>query len=100
MEMWAECAAWLKSGGAIPADATLQADLCAPTYGFTSAGLRILESKDKLKERIGRSPDLADGLCLTFAAPVRPKLTPQMERLTCAGQPFDPMADFERQWRS
>ena len=100
MEMWAECAAWLKSGGAIPADATLQADLCAPTYGFTSAGLRILESKDKLKERIGRSPDLADGLCLTFAAPVRPKLTPQMERLTCAGQPFDPMADFERHWRS
>lgn len=100
MEMWAEMAAWLKAGGAIPADAVLQADLCAPTYGFTSAGLRILESKEKMKERIGRSPDEGDALALTFAAPVRPRLSPHMERLTGAGQAYDPMADFERHWRS
>ena len=31
----------------------------------------VLESKEKIKERLGRSPDLADALALTFAAPVR-----------------------------
>lgn len=70
IEMWEGCKKWLQAGGSIPANTTLEADLCAPTYGFTPKGLKILEAKDKVKERIGRSPDLADALCLTFAAPV------------------------------
>ena len=33
-----------------------------------------LESKDAIKERGLRSPDLADGLALTFAAEVAPRM--------------------------
>lgn len=70
IEMWEGCKKWLQAGGAIPTNTTLEADLCAPCYGYTPKGLKILEAKEKVKERIGRSPDLADALCLTFAAPV------------------------------
>lgn len=70
-EMWIEMAAWLRSGGQIPNHATLKADLSAATYLFDTSGKMVLESKEKIKERLGRSPDLADALALTFAAPVR-----------------------------
>lgn len=69
-EMWVEMAGWLKSGGAIPDDALLKADLSAPVYVFDASGRMGLEGKEKIKERLGRSPDLADALALTFAAPV------------------------------
>ena len=98
--MWAEMAAWLKGGGSIPADVVLQADLSAPTYGYTSKGLKILEAKDKLKERIGRSPDLADSLALTFASPVRPRRVDQIERQIYRSQEdYDPIKEFELEWR-
>ena len=61
---------WLASGGALPPDEALKAELSAPTYSFDNRGLLKLESKDKIKERLGSSPDLADALALTFAAPV------------------------------
>ena len=70
IEMWEGINKWLKAGGSIPANTTLEADLCAPTYGYTPRGLKILEPKDKIKERIGRSSDYGDALALTFAAPV------------------------------
>ena len=58
IEMWDKMAKWLQQGGAIPPSTLLQADLTAPTYGYTvGKNLKILESKDKIKERIGRSPD-------------------------------------------
>ena len=41
-----------------------------PHYGFSSKGQIKLESKDELKKRTGRSPDLADALALTYSVPV------------------------------
>lgn len=70
MEMWAGLRDWLRAGGSIPDDPALKSDLSTPVYGFDAAGRMLLESKDKIKERLGRSPDLADALALTFAAPV------------------------------
>ena len=101
MEMWAEMAKWLQDGGAIPPDTMLQADLSAPTYGYTTGkGLKIVESKDKIKERIGRSPDLADALALTFAAPVAPKLDQRLERqLYGSSNDYDANEEFDRSWR-
>ncbi|WP_417204115.1 terminase large subunit domain-containing protein [Sutterella wadsworthensis] len=101
MEMWAEMAKWLQDGGAIPPDTMLQADLSAPTYGYTTGkGLKILESKDKIKERIGRSTDLADALALTFAAPVAPKLDQRLERqLYGSSNDYDANEEFDRSWR-
>ncbi len=69
-EMWHDMKKWLNDGGAIPNNLTLKAELSAPTYFFNNAGKIQLESKDKIKERIGRSTDFADALALTFAYPV------------------------------
>ncbi|MDE6734828.1 MAG: hypothetical protein K2J64_05110 [Desulfovibrio sp.] len=70
MEMWQLLRDWLASGGALPPDEALKAELAAPTYSFDSRGLLRLEAKEKVKERLLRSPDRADALALTFAAPV------------------------------
>nr|DAE41686.1 MAG TPA: Large subunit terminase [Bacteriophage sp.] len=99
VEMWSSMAQWLRQGGAIPPLELLQADLSAPTYGYTAAGKQILEPKDKIKERIGRSTDCADALALTFAAPVAPRLDPRFERQVFGSADYDPIADFEREWR-
>ena len=79
----------------------LQADLCAPTYGFTPAGKKYLEPKEKVKERIGRSPDLADALALTFAAPVRLPLNSRFERQLYGddSREYDADKAFDEQWR-
>lgn len=71
-EMWFEMRDWVTSGGAIPNDMQLKQDLATPTYKFTSGqDVYSLESKDDIKKRIGRSPDLGDALALTFAFPVQ-----------------------------
>lgn len=70
-EMWFEMRDWLQAGGVLPPSVALKQDLAAPTYSFTSAtDVYALEPKDKIKERIKRSPDLGDALALTFAHPV------------------------------
>ena len=72
--MWFEMRDWLQAGGVIPRNVELMQDLAAPTYYFERASDRImLESKDDIKDRIKRSPDLGDALALTFAYPVRPE---------------------------
>lgn len=79
-EMWLDMAKWVKDGGALPKECNeLIRELTAPLYGFQGDKL-LLEPKDLIKKRIGRSPDLADALALTFAQPV---VTNQMLR-----QPF------------
>ena len=72
-EMWGEMAQWLRSGGALPVLPALRGDLCGVRYSFDASGRMKLESKDELKARIGKSPDLADALALTFAMPVMKK---------------------------
>ena len=69
-EMWYSVREWLGAGGALPPDECLKAELSAPTYCYDSAGKIKLEPKDKIKERLLRSPDVADALALTLAAPV------------------------------
>lgn len=63
---------WVKRGGALPAVAELVAELTAPTYTFKDSKI-IIEDKDQIKKRIGRSPNFADALALTFAEPEMPK---------------------------
>ena len=69
-EMWDTMCEWLENGGAIPNDSELKSELASPTYKFDAAGRKVLEPKEKIKERGLRSPDMADALALTFAAPV------------------------------
>lgn len=70
-EMWFEMAAWVKRGGALPNIPSLARELTTPTYTFQNGKFR-LEEKDQIKKRLGFSPDLADGLCLTFCLPEMP----------------------------
>lgn len=67
-EMWFMMAEWIKRGGALPNVPELVAELTEPTYTFKN-GKFLLEPKDRIKERIGRSCDHADALALTFALP-------------------------------
>lgn len=65
-EMYFRMAEWVKAGGALPYLPEMIAELTEPTYTFVGGKIQ-LEPKDQIKERLGKSPDLADGLCLTFA---------------------------------
>ena len=71
-QMWMEMAEWVKAGGCLPKIPELVSELTAPTYFFSSGKFQI-EAKDQVKKRLGRSPDLADALALTFALPDTPK---------------------------
>ena len=82
-EMWWNMAEWIKRGGAIPADGSLASELVSPNYDFTKNGKVTklkLEGKSELRKRGIASPDRADALALTFAAPVYSPLT-QLQRL-------------------
>lgn len=46
---------------------TLVGEACSIRYSFNSSGKVVIESKDQMKKRQLRSPDLADALALTFA---------------------------------
>ncbi len=70
-EMWEGMAQWIKTVGQLSDVAELKNDLCQVRYSYDMQGRMRLESKEKLKERTGKSPDLADALALTFAALVR-----------------------------
>lgn len=70
-EMWMRMADWIKAGGCLPNMGELVTELTSPTY-FFSNGKFQLESKDQIKKRMRKSPDLADALALTFALPDQP----------------------------
>lgn len=72
-EMWMLMAEWAKLKACLPRDPVLRAELTGPTFSFSSRTRKtrfILESKDDMKKRGVPSPNRADALCLTFAAPV------------------------------
>jgi hypothetical protein len=48
---------------ALPPDSELKADLCAPRWKLTASGI-LVEDKEEIKKRIGRSPDKGDAYIL------------------------------------
>lgn len=66
-EMWWRMAEWLKNGGTLPDMEALAGDLSSARYFYDATGKFRLESKDDIKAKLGRSPDLGDALALTFA---------------------------------
>lgn len=74
-EMWGNVKEALKHGLAIPKDDALFNDMCGREYGYTlKEGLDalILETKDDMRKRGLASPDIMDGLALTYAYSVQP----------------------------
>lgn len=79
-EMYAKLRAALQHL-AIPNDRALVTELCTLLYGYDGAESRILlEKKDEIRKRIGRSPDRADALALTYAHPVQKGFAARMAR--------------------
>jgi phage terminase large subunit len=68
-ELWFQAKAWLKAGGALPTDQKLEGELLSATYRYTPGGKIEVESKDLMRQRLRRSPDRADALCLAVYAP-------------------------------
>ena len=67
-ELWFMARKWLeKRACRLDEDKVLVAELCLPTYTFTSTGKIKVESKDELRKRYPRSPDVADAFVLTHA---------------------------------
>lgn len=70
-EMWWTMKDWLDDMPCrLPNSSELVSDLSAPGFKHNSNGLKLVESKDDMRKRGVRSPDLADALALTFARPV------------------------------
>lgn len=72
-EMYFKLKEWCEAGGAMPEEPGLREELAAIRYKYSKNGRLMLTPKDEIKELLGRSPDLADGLALTFARPVAPR---------------------------
>lgn len=70
-EIWGAMKSWIKQGGVIdPKDEELYQDLVGPETVPRLDGKILLESKQDMKDRGLPSPNKADALALTFAAPV------------------------------
>lgn len=93
-EIYFALAEWVKAGGALPNIPELVAELTEPTYSFVGDKM-LLEPKEQIKKRIGRSPDYADGLACTFAFPVAAK--PQHPEMVERSSPIDYNPLVERQ---
>lgn len=64
--MYADILDWINAGAALADHAELIGDLAAQEYIRNDANIIKLAPKDKVKERLGRSPGLSDALALTF----------------------------------
>lgn len=67
-QLWWSCREWLRTdtGAMLPPDDDLLQELRTPMYAVVEKSIRI-SKKDVMKEMIGRSPDKAESLILTFA---------------------------------
>lgn len=96
-ELWWLAREWFASLDCrIINDAALISDLTAPTYKLLSNGKLQVESKDAMRERHLRSPDVADAFCLTFAGG---EYAQYVARESHARDEFDSL-DPDRPWRS
>lgn len=91
-EMWVAMTDAIKAGIALPKIEELVGELTTPTYTFVK-GKFLLEEKDLVKKRLGRSPDLADALALTYAMADMPaSMMHKFGKRDNAARDFDPYA--------
>jgi hypothetical protein len=76
-ELWWNMREWLRTNPAamLPDDPLLITELATPTYDtFSVKGKIKISNKKIMRERLHRSPDRADALCLTFMPLLRPTI--------------------------
>ncbi|MBQ8464765.1 MAG: PBSX family phage terminase large subunit [Alphaproteobacteria bacterium] len=81
-EMWDNVRGWLASSPQVqlPEDEDLFNELTGVNKKYDRRGRLQLEEKDEIKKRLGRSPDKADALALTFAEPIYNADEPRLYR--------------------
>ncbi|HLX21644.1 MAG TPA: hypothetical protein VKR23_15975 [Gaiellaceae bacterium] len=91
-EFWMKGAEAIKAGAALPPIPEMVGELTEPTYTFLN-GTFLLEEKDQIKARLGRSPDLADAYMQTYALEDMPgDLVEKLKGRAHATTEFDPYA--------
>lgn len=90
-EMFNACKSWLKIGGALDDQETAD-DLSAAEYKVRVVGKIVMEPKEDIKDRLGRSPGKGDGLLLTFAYPVSKNMNLPGQQQGKAITEYDPFA--------
>lgn len=94
-EMYWEMCDWIKNGGALPEDRDLLEDLTNTTY-TAEKGIFKLEPKALVKaKQLGRSPDKADALALTWAEPVA-ILSRSVHRVNRNAADYNPFAGMDK----
>lgn len=94
-EMWLEGRKFIiERGGCLPDVPGLVAELTEPTYMFSN-GVFMLEPKDIIKKRLGRSTDLADAYMLTHALPDLPSNVQSMLRSKDGARPGHAATEYD-----
>jgi len=93
-EMWFAMRDWLRAGAALPKLPEIVAELTTTEYTMKNGRL-LLQPKEIVKRKLGRSPDLADALAQTFALPDRPmnKYGVAHGSVGKAATEYDPLAE-------
>jgi hypothetical protein len=95
-EMYALMAEWTRRPNSVlPSGQKLASDLTATRFAHDPKGRMLLEKKVQTRGRLGRSPDIADALALTFAMPV---VAPE-ERYRIPSPRQDGMARYQSDYR-
>lgn len=82
------------TGIALPPDPELLADLAAPKWSMAGMAVKV-ESRDDIKERIGRSPDCASALILARMETPKLDLIKKAQRAdNSAVMDYDPLANM------
>ena len=97
---WLMCE-WIRGGGALPPEegadspvARLIEDLTETQYTFKMDKI-IIEEKEQIKARLGRSPDYADALACTFAYPVAPRENDPLAGIEGRGDYYRAKTDYD-----
>ena len=69
-EMWDRMRSWIEDEADLVGDEMLFDELTSVSKKYDFRGRLVLEEKDEVKKRIGRSTDMADALALSFAETV------------------------------
>jgi hypothetical protein len=81
-EIWWKMREWIRAGGQLPEDTELETELTEPEYWYDDKQRFRLESKDDMRDRDLASPDGADAIALSFAAPVSTRRSDRKTRKT------------------
>jgi phage terminase large subunit len=95
-EFWIKGAEAIRHGAALPPLPEMVGELTEPTYTFVN-GVFLLEEKDLIKARLGRSPDLADAYMQTYALEDMPgDMVSKLRGQAHATTEFDPFKSAEQ----